>query len=103
MDEFSFLIDDSEIIPSDVPVVGIEIGHKRFSESVRIWNDSELKSIFSGTGEVQENSSASIVSICEGRGSLSEIGLAIFDTQGSLCHIIQVFLKSERNFLFDDL
>lgn len=87
MDEFSFLIDDSDVIPSDV-----RIGPRRSSETVRTWNDSELKSIVSGNGneEVNENCSAAIVSICEGRGSLSEIGIAIFEARGSFCHIIQV-------------
>lgn len=85
MKEFSFLIDDSDVIPSD-----IRIGPRRSSETFRTWNDSELKSIVSGTEEINENCNASIVSICEGRGPLSEIGIAIFETRGSFCHVIQV-------------
>lgn len=87
MEEFSFLIDDSafEFDASDVA-----IGRTRPSETIRTWNDSDLKSIVSGTGESGSEISSSIVAICEGRGALSEIGFALFDTQSSLCHIIQV-------------
>ena len=86
MDEFSFLIDDSvfEFDASDVA-----IGKTRPTETIRTWNDSDLKSIVSGTGD-GGTESVSIVAICEGRGALSEIGFAVFDTQSSLCHIIQV-------------
>lgn len=86
MEECSFLIDDSIF---ELGVSDVAIGKTRPSETIRTWNDSELKSIVSGTGD-GGTESTSIVSICEGRGALSEIGLAIFDTQGSLCHIIQV-------------
>ena len=86
MDEFSLLIDDSDVIQSDV-----RIGPRRSSETVRTWNDSELKSIVTGNEEISEDyCSAAIVSICEGRGPLSEIGIAIFEARGSFCHIIQV-------------
>lgn len=86
MDEFSFLIDDSLLIEAS----DVAIGRTRPSETIRTWNDSELKSIISGSGNGGENEISSIVAICEGRGTQSEIGFAVFDTQGSLCHIIQV-------------
>ncbi len=87
MDEFSFLIDDSLLIEAS----DVAIGRTRPSETIRTWNDSELKSIVSGTGGDGGGSEiASIVAICEGRGTQSEIGFAVFDTQGSICHIIQV-------------
>lgn len=88
MNELSFLIDDSDVIPSDN-----RTGPRRSSETVRTWNDSEMKSIISGTEDINENFSAAIVSICEGRGPLSEIGIAIFEARGSFCHVIQVMLK----------
>ena len=53
-------------------------------------NYSELKSIVTGTGEGGGSESASIVAICEGRGAQSEIGSALFNTQSSICHVIQV-------------
>ena len=70
----------------------VAIGRQRPSETIRTWNDSELKSIVSGAGDGEGNGSesASIVAICEGRGALSEIGFSIFDTQSNVCHIIQV-------------
>lgn len=89
-DEFSFLIDDSMLLDAS----DVAIGRVRPSETIRTWNDSELKSIVSGGGggicEGNGSESASIVAICEGRGALSEIGFSIFDTQSNLCHIIQV-------------
>lgn len=84
MEEFSF-IDEFDF--SDVA-----IGRQRPSETIRTWNDSELKSIVSGTGNGDGNGheAACIVSICEGRGVLSEIGFSVFDLQSNLCHLIQV-------------
>lgn len=86
--EFSFLIDDSMLLDAS----DIAIGRQRPSETIRTWNDSELKSIVSGNGDGNGSGgeSASIVAICEGRGTLSEIGFSIFDTQSNVCHIIQV-------------
>ena len=86
MDEYSLLIDDSVF---EFDVSDVAIGKTRPSDTIRTWNDSELKSIVSGTGE-NSSESASIVAICEGRGALSEIGFAVYDVQSSLCHIIQV-------------
>lgn len=86
MDEFSFLIDGSNF---EFNISDVAIGKTRPSETIRTWNDSDLKSIVSGTGE-NESENASIVAICEGRGALSEIGFVVFDLQSSLCHIIQV-------------
>jgi hypothetical protein len=93
MDEFSFLIDDSvfEFDASDVA-----IGKTRPSETIRSWNESELKSVLSGTGD-GSSEIASIVAICEGRGTLSEIGFAVYDTQSSLCHIIQVGTSKSKS------
>lgn len=90
-DEFSFLIDDSMLLDAS----DVAIGRVRPSETIRTWNDSELKSIVSGgggggIGEGNGSESAAIVAICEGRGALSEIGFSIFDTQSNVCHIIQV-------------
>ena len=92
MDDFTFSIDESafEFDASDVA-----IGRTRPSETIRTWNESELKSIATGTGN-GDSESASIVAICEGRGILSEIGFAVFDTQSSQCHIIQVINRKER-------
>lgn len=84
MEEFSF-IDEFDF--SDVA-----IGRTRPSETIRTWNDSELKSIVSGTGNGEGNGceAACIVAICEGRGAISEIGFGVFDVQSNLSHIIQV-------------
>lgn len=88
MDEFSCLADDSFLFDAS----DVAIGRQRSSETIRTWNDSELKSMISGTreGNGNGNESASIVAICEGRGVLSEIGFSIFDTQSNICHLIQV-------------
>lgn len=87
MEEFSF-IDEFDF--SD-----IAIGRTRPSETIRTWNESELKSIVSGTGNGERNGheAACIVAICEGRGTLSEIGFGVFDVQSNVCHIIQVIKK----------
>ena len=86
MDEFSLLIDESLLFDDS----DVAIGKTRPSETIRTWNDSELKSIVTGTGEGGGSESASIVAICEGRGAQSEIGFALFNTQSSICHVIQV-------------
>lgn len=79
MDEFSFLVDESLLIEAS----DVAIGRTRPSETIRTLNESELKSIVSGTGDGGSgNESASIVCICEGRGTQSEIGFAVFDIQG---------------------
>ena len=83
----------------------VAIGRQRPSETIRTWNDSELKSIVSGTGDGNGNGgeSASIVAICEGRGTLSEIGFSIFDTQSNVCHIIQVIILVQISKIFISL
>lgn len=83
MDEFSFL---NEFDFSDVAT-----GRQRPSETIRTWNDSELKSIVSGT-ERHGDEACCIISICEGRGSISEIGFSVFDIHSNVCHIIQVII-----------
>jgi hypothetical protein len=83
MEDFSFIDEDFDIDDSE-----FAIGRPRPSDSIRTLNESEIKSIVTGTGESDEN--RSIVALCEGRGPISEIGLAVFDINTSNCHLLQV-------------
>lgn len=67
----------------------VAVGKTRPSETIRTWNDSELKSLISGS-EIGNNESGSIVALCEGRGNLSEIGFIAYDLYGNCCYLLQV-------------
>ena len=67
----------------------VAIGKTRPSETIRTWNDSELKSIISGN-ELGNRESGSVVALCEGRGNLSEIGFIAYDLHGNCCYLLQV-------------
>lgn len=67
----------------------VAIGKTRPSETVRSWNDTELKSIISGT-ELGNHDHGAVVALCEGRGNLSEIGFIAYDLHGNCCYMLQV-------------
>lgn len=78
--------ENDELFPT---LTDVSIGKSRPSESLRNWNDSELKSIISGA-DLGNRDNVSVIALCEGRGSLSEIGFIAYDLQGNSCHLLQV-------------
>lgn len=56
---------------------------KRNSESLA----SDVRSVVTGQ---QSSENTAVIAICESRGSLSEVGVAIYLTDTSVCHLQQV-------------
>lgn len=92
---FDDLLSDSVFKEFDENFYSVEGSHRATGKRTTDSMVSEIRSVVTGDPGCENQA---IIAICESRGNLSEVGVAVYSTERNICLIQQVIQKNDKTF-----